>query len=53
MGYELKFDGYRAMGFKTRGLVHLMSRNGKDFLQRFRTLVHALEALGRRNWSAM
>jgi bifunctional non-homologous end joining protein LigD len=43
--YELKFDGYRAIGFKTRGLVHLMSRNGKDFSQRFRTLVRALEAL--------
>jgi bifunctional non-homologous end joining protein LigD len=43
--YELKFDGYRAIGFKTRGLVHLMSRNGKDFSQRFRTLVRALEVL--------
>jgi len=43
--YELKFDGYRAIGFKTRGLVQLMSRNGKDFSQRFRTLVRALEAL--------
>jgi bifunctional non-homologous end joining protein LigD len=43
--YEVKFDGYRAIGFKTRGRVHLMSRNGKDFSQRFRTLARALEAL--------
>jgi bifunctional non-homologous end joining protein LigD len=43
--YEVKFDGYRAIGFKTRGRVHLMSRNGKDFSPRFRTLTSALEAL--------
>jgi bifunctional non-homologous end joining protein LigD len=43
--YELKLDGYRAIGFKTRGLVHLMSRNGKDFSRRFRALTRALEAL--------
>jgi bifunctional non-homologous end joining protein LigD len=43
--YELKFDGYRAIGFKTRGRIHLMSRNGKDFSRRFPTLARALEAL--------
>ncbi|MGO9061559.1 MAG: hypothetical protein ACLQU2_29920 [Candidatus Binataceae bacterium] len=34
MEYEPKFDGYRAIGLKTHGRVHLMSRNGKDFSQR-------------------
>ena len=43
--YELKFDGYRAVAFKTRNRVHLMSRNSKDFAQRYPALVHALEPL--------
>lgn len=30
--YEMKFDGYRAIASKTRGRVHLRSRNGNDFL---------------------
>src|SRR5216683_7944785 len=43
--YELKFDGYRAIAFKTRNRVHLMSRNGKDFSQRFAELGRPLEPL--------
>src|SRR5271155_4834948 len=43
--YELKFDGYRAIGFKTSNRVHLMSRNGKDFSRRFPMLAGALEVL--------
>jgi ATP-dependent DNA ligase len=43
--YELKFDGYRAIAFKTRNRVHLASRNGKDFSQRFPSLVRAFEPL--------
>jgi DNA ligase D-like protein (predicted ligase) len=43
--YELKFDGYWAIGFKTRNCVHLRSRNGKDFAQRYSALVSALEPL--------
>jgi bifunctional non-homologous end joining protein LigD len=43
--YELKFDGYRAVAFKTRNRVHLVSRNGKDFAQRYPALVQALESL--------
>jgi ATP-dependent DNA ligase len=42
---ELKFDGYRAVAFKTRNRVHLMSRNGKDFAQRYPALVYTLEPL--------
>ena len=29
--YEVKFDGYRAIAFKTSGRVHLRSRNNNDF----------------------
>jgi bifunctional non-homologous end joining protein LigD len=43
--YELKFDGYRAIAFKSRRRIHLMSRNRKDFSQRFPALVRALEPL--------
>jgi bifunctional non-homologous end joining protein LigD len=43
--YELKFDGYRALGIKANGKVRLLSRNGKDFTQRFASIARALEAL--------
>ena len=43
--YELKLDGYRAIAFKTSDRVHLKSRNGKDFAQRYPALIRALEAL--------
>jgi bifunctional non-homologous end joining protein LigD len=35
--YQLKLDGYRAIAFKTRGRVHLRSRNDNDFSIRSRT----------------
>jgi bifunctional non-homologous end joining protein LigD len=43
--YELKLDGYRAIGLKTNGRVLLFSRNGKDFTRRFQPLARALGAL--------
>jgi DNA ligase D-like protein (predicted ligase) len=43
--YELTLDGYRAIAFKTRGRVHLRSRNGKDFSQRFLSLIRPLQPL--------
>jgi ATP-dependent DNA ligase len=43
--YELKFDGYRAIGVKGAGQVRLFSRNGKDFTRRFASIAQALEAL--------
>src|SRR5260370_11735439 len=43
--YELKFDGYRALGIKRNGRAQLLSRNGKDFTARFSSISRALEAL--------
>ena len=43
--YELKFDGYRALGIKAAGHVRLFSRNGKDLTQRFASIARALKTL--------
>jgi len=43
--YELKFDGYRALGIKTAGRVQLRSRNDNDFTQRYPAIVRTLEPL--------
>ena len=43
--YELKVDGYRALGIKANGRVHLRSRNNKDFNTRYPAIIKALEAL--------
>jgi hypothetical protein len=43
--YELKFEGYRALGVKANGKVRLLSRNGKDVTRRFASIARALEAL--------
>src|SRR6516164_4464838 len=43
--YELKFDGFRAVAFKTGGRVHLRSRNNKDFNRKYPSIVQALAAM--------
>lgn len=43
--YEVKFDGYRALGIKCGGRVRLMSRNGNDFSARFPSITSALSNL--------
>lgn len=43
--YELKLDGYRAIGFKTGGQAHLWSRNGTDFVRRFPEVAKAIPSL--------
>jgi DNA ligase D-like protein (predicted ligase) len=43
--YQLKLDGYRAIGFKTGGTLHLRSRNNKDFASRYPAVVAGLAAL--------
>src|SRR5687768_16994806 len=40
--YELKLDGYRAIAFKSKGEVHLRSRNDNDFNLRYPAVVKAL-----------
>ena len=43
--YELKFDGYRAVAFKTGGRVFLRSRNDHDFNAKYPSIVTALAGL--------
>jgi ATP-dependent DNA ligase len=43
--YEIKFDGYRALGIRGTGQVRLMSRNGNDFSARFPSVARALAKL--------
>ncbi len=43
--YELKFDGYRAVAFKSEGKIHLRSRNDNDFSARYPAITKALAAL--------
>src|SRR5258708_36334840 len=43
--YELKLDGYRALGLKSGGRARVLSRNGKDFSGRFPSVTRALDAL--------
>jgi hypothetical protein len=43
--YEVKFDGYRALGIKSGGRVRVMSRNENDLADRFPILAQALAKL--------
>jgi DNA ligase D-like protein (predicted ligase) len=43
--YELKLDGYRAVGIKTNGRVQLRSRNNKDFSAKYSGVAKALTGL--------
>src|SRR3954449_10028 len=43
--YQLKFDGYRAIAFKSGGKVHLRSRNDNDFSIRYADVMKGLAKL--------
>src|SRR6202035_309136 len=43
--YEVKLDGYRAIGIRTRAGIELRSRNKRDFSRRFPNVARALAAL--------
>jgi len=43
--HEIKFDGYRLLGFLAGGAASLRTRNGKDWTARFPSIVAALKAL--------
>jgi bifunctional non-homologous end joining protein LigD len=41
--HELKFDGYRMLGFLNKGKVRFLSRNGKDWTEKFPNVAAALK----------
>jgi DNA ligase D-like protein (predicted ligase) len=43
--HELKFDGFRAIGFKSAEKAHLRSRNDNDFSARCPSITNSLSAL--------
>jgi bifunctional non-homologous end joining protein LigD len=43
--YEIKFDGFRALAFKRGDSVHLLSRNEKDFVEKFPEIADAIAEL--------
>jgi bifunctional non-homologous end joining protein LigD len=45
--YEVKWDGYRALGYVRRGEPRLVSRNGNDLTQRFPDVAKALAKAAR------
>jgi bifunctional non-homologous end joining protein LigD len=47
--HEIKFDGYRILAFFDKGKVRLVTRQGKDWTHRFRSVANAFESLPLRN----
>ena len=43
--YEIKWDGYRALAFCNKQIVHLLSRNNKSFNDKFYAIRQTLETL--------
>lgn len=44
--YEVKWDGYRALGFMNKGRAHVRSRNDKSFNKKFYPVYEALNSWG-------
>jgi bifunctional non-homologous end joining protein LigD len=47
--HEIKFDGYRLLGYVCDGASRLLTRNGKDWPSKFPSLLGALEKLPVKN----
>ena len=48
--HEIKYDGYRMLGFKQGSAVRLITRNGKDWTDRFASLAVALGETGSKDF---
>lgn len=48
--YQLKVDGYRSMAFRSKGAVHLRSRNDHDFAARYPGILKGLAKLSDETW---
>lgn len=44
--HEVKFDGYRMLAFVDKGKARLISRNGKDWTDKFAPIARQVESLG-------
>jgi bifunctional non-homologous end joining protein LigD len=40
--HEIKFDGYRILAIKKNNITHLMSRNGKDWTNKFKSIADSI-----------
>ena len=40
--YEMKYDGYRILAYLEGGAVRLMTRNGRDYTEKFHDIAHSL-----------
>lgn len=44
--YEVKWDGYRAIGYVNKGETEIRSRNNKSFIEKFYPVYEALKKSG-------
>lgn len=48
--YEIKFDGYRALGIRQGNKIRLASRSNKDLSRQYPEIVESLKSLPEKDW---